>query len=640
MTRPVRSGRGAVAGALLVGASALTAAAASDGTAAEWIGCVVGWTGLWAVWAWQRPARRLVWIVALAARAVWLPVPVVLSDDAYRYVWDGMAVLDGVNPYATRPENRPLEEDDSWLRGRLNSPAYHSVYPPVSQAAFVPMAMAYRSAGGGEAGWQRASLALKGIFGAAELLALWLLSRRAGRRAFAAYALLPLVVIDGFAQPHTDTLLVLALVAAACGSPGAGRLALVGMAGWTKLWPWALAAARGVVRSRGLAPAATGVLLGMIGLPLMQPGAWRGLTGSLDLYVRWFEFYAGPYYALKSLGVALTGADPSKALGPALRNVFACVAAILLVASHGRRWPFQTTALALSAALLLTATTVHPWYLLAPIALLAMHDASRGPAWVRPAWAAAAVLALGASMTYAFYRGAPMGTLSLVGWGGALVCAGAVWALPGGLDALMRHRARGKLRCLSPEVPEVLDGLQVLDLGAGEGHVGAELARRGARVTLADVVDARRVPLPFVHLAEDAALPFGDDAFDLVILVYVLHHAAHPERLLNEALRVGRRVVVLESVYETPLERRVLTWLDRYANGLRGDWMHGQPLQFRRAIDWNDVYRSTPNIQTTMRERGHPPHRQAVLQYWKSTVIANPEPAFESRSSGDGRTAT
>jgi ubiquinone/menaquinone biosynthesis C-methylase UbiE len=63
-------------------------------------------------------------------------------------------------------------------------------------------------------------------------------------------------------------------------------------------------------------------------------------------------------------------------------------------------------------------------------------------------------------------------------------------------------------------------GRAALDVGCGEGRVGAELVRRGYRVTGVDS-SARMVELAREQheavVADAAALPFADSSFDLVL---------------------------------------------------------------------------------------------------------------------------
>lgn len=84
---------------------------------------------------------------------------------------------------------------------------------------------------------------------------------------------------------------------------------------------------------------------------------------------------------------------------------------------------------------------------------------------------------------------------------------------------------------------------RVLDLGAGDGRLSAELD--APELTLADVSEvalaraAARLPrAATVALAPDAPLPLEDSAFDLVLCAETLEHVRDVQLLLSEARRV------------------------------------------------------------------------------------------------------
>ena len=84
-------------------------------------------------------------------------------------------------------------------------------------------------------------------------------------------------------------------------------------------------------------------------------------------------------------------------------------------------------------------------------------------------------------------------------------------------------------------------GRRTLDLGCGEGRVGAELARRGHRVTGIDS-SAAMVELARerheAQVGDAAALPFEDGAFDLVVAYMSVMNFDNPEGAIAEVARV------------------------------------------------------------------------------------------------------
>jgi ubiquinone/menaquinone biosynthesis C-methylase UbiE len=86
---------------------------------------------------------------------------------------------------------------------------------------------------------------------------------------------------------------------------------------------------------------------------------------------------------------------------------------------------------------------------------------------------------------------------------------------------------------------------RALDLGCGDGRLSAELD--AAELTAADVsataLERARRRLPdarIVELEPDAALPFGDGEFDLVLCAETLEHVRDVQLLLSEVRRVLR----------------------------------------------------------------------------------------------------
>jgi ubiquinone/menaquinone biosynthesis C-methylase UbiE len=75
---------------------------------------------------------------------------------------------------------------------------------------------------------------------------------------------------------------------------------------------------------------------------------------------------------------------------------------------------------------------------------------------------------------------------------------------------------------------------------------------------LVDVVDYNRTALP-LHTYDGQNLPFADRAFDVSLLVFVLHHTPEPLVVLREALRVARSGVVIVENHVAGRWRRPLT---------------------------------------------------------------------------------
>jgi hypothetical protein len=355
---------------------------------------------LWAV-AWavavvcaRRLPRRVavpaVFAVAVVLRLGALAGQPVLSDDLYRYAWDGRVQVSGTDPYSYTPSSAHLAAlREGWLwpdaegcarlqrpEGctRINREFVHTIYPPVAEAWFTAV---YRVAGIGahHKAWQVAGLlgdvALVGVLPAV------LRAYRRDERWAALYALSPVPVVEVVNNGHIDglaaLLIVLALLAAARRRP-AWAGALLGAATMVKLYPAVLGLAFvAVLGLRRRAPVArfVGAAAAVVALGYLPHVAAVGLrvVGYLPGYLREEKYGEGGRYLLAGL------------LGlPA--GLTAALAAAAVVAVGGwvlRRGPeVPRGCAALFGGLLLAVTPVQPWY---AVTLLAVATVAAAPAW-------------------------------------------------------------------------------------------------------------------------------------------------------------------------------------------------------------------------------------------------------------------
>ena len=85
-----------------------------------------------------RPAFALILATAILLRIGALTAPVYLSDDVYRYLWDGRVQAAGINPYRYIPTDTHLAPlRDEAIFPNINRSNYApTIYPPVAQMVF------------------------------------------------------------------------------------------------------------------------------------------------------------------------------------------------------------------------------------------------------------------------------------------------------------------------------------------------------------------------------------------------------------------------------------------------------------------------------------------------------------------------
>lgn len=270
---------------------------------------------------------RAVVALALLAGLPLVLAPPTLSDDVFRYLWDGHVTLSGIDPYLYAPDDAALAALRNAAWSQVNHRQIPTIYPPLAQLIFViGAAFAHGKA-------VVSLLALLAHAGVALLVPQ--LAPGHARRAVALYALNPLVLTESALAGHVDVFVGLCLAASvlalARGHALRGGL-FAGLASGVKLAGFALLPLFRPRQWRGLGLA---LLLGAVALvPLLGAGSGSGVTGGLGQYARRWEGNAGPY-ALAEAGltrvVSAAGREQRAPEGhvhlPGLRS--------LLVAVHG-----------------------------------------------------------------------------------------------------------------------------------------------------------------------------------------------------------------------------------------------------------------------------------------------------------------
>lgn len=77
-----------------------------------------------------------IWVVAILARLIVLGTSPSLSNDVYRYLWDGHLLHQGVSPYAEPVDSPGLDAYSTPLRQKVNNAEMASPYLPAAQAYF------------------------------------------------------------------------------------------------------------------------------------------------------------------------------------------------------------------------------------------------------------------------------------------------------------------------------------------------------------------------------------------------------------------------------------------------------------------------------------------------------------------------
>ncbi len=324
---------------------------------------------------------RWLWIVPVAFRALLLFTSPTLSDDVYRYLWDGHLLTEGVNPYSATVNDPALDEFETEVRALVNNPTYATPYLPATQLVF----------GGAAALFPSEPIVMQLLMVGFDLVAALLIVRLLAlaalpRNRVLLYLWNPLVIVEIAHGAHLDGLMialtltaVLATLQRAPGAPWPAAPVALGLATLTRLvpalalpvlwwrWTWRQRAAYGAAIMALLVPFAVGAGWGLTGDPDRT-----GVFGSIRVFVDEVTFNGGVSHWLESWLDGRGTADPAAAAR--FWTVALLVAVLAAVAYRARSARDDRSLLRLLAvpfmASVVLASILHPWYVLIVLAVL------------------------------------------------------------------------------------------------------------------------------------------------------------------------------------------------------------------------------------------------------------------------------
>ena len=316
-----------------------------------------------------RPTMGLLVAVAVLGRAVLVDTTPRLSDDVYRYVWDGRVQAAGLSPYAyppAAPQLAALHPPGDPIWSRINRKPVITIYPPGTELFF---AAVYRLA-------PDSVPAMKAVLVTLDLLSCLVLLRLLAvcglpPARVLVYAWAPLPIVEFGSSGHIEALeVLLTLLALLAGmhawgragrpQPGAALAAGAALAGaaLVKLIPLLLL----VAWHRRPGPKLIAWSLGLfVAASLAYVVAYGGtLPVFLVTYLR-DEYVNAPVYAILAATLVPLGV-PDTAIRGAL--FLALVGAAFAIARLPERGPdaFLGKSFLLVVAYLALATSAHPWY--------------------------------------------------------------------------------------------------------------------------------------------------------------------------------------------------------------------------------------------------------------------------------------
>lgn len=347
--------------------------------------------------------------IAILFRLIFLFAIPNLSQDFYRFIWDGRMILEGLNPYISLPqtfiEQRifPVEQAPDLYNGMgaMNG-SHYTNYPPVNQLCFVIAAIFAKSSILGSAIVMRILIILADIgiiyFGKKILERLNLPIHN-----IFLYALNPFIIIELTGNLHFESVMLFFLIWSLyllLQRKWIWAAIILGLSVSVKLIPllflplffqWftqrpldpALSADRsdrgdtdlsGRAQTRPFSLLGFGklILFGVIViatnivlfLPFLSSDLISSYTDSVGLWFRNFEFNASIYYVAREIGYLFRGWNEIAIIGKILPAIAVAFLAIITFFRNNKSPQQLITALLIGLSFYyFTTTTMHPWYL-------------------------------------------------------------------------------------------------------------------------------------------------------------------------------------------------------------------------------------------------------------------------------------
>jgi hypothetical protein len=333
----------------------------------------------------HKASFRYLLLLAIGLRGLLLFTTPNLSDDYFRFVWDGNGIVNGINPFESKPSEFVFEdnEHDDFLEtevlegtseifpGGMNSKDYYSVYPPFNQLVFATSSFLAGDNLQLNVFCLRFFIFLFEIGTLLLLVALLKLFDLSKKKVFI-YAFNPLVIVELIQNLHFEGM-TLFFVFAAVYLLIKNKVVFSGLvyalAITTKLVPLLfLPLFLFKVPFKKLI-----VFYGVIGVstllfftPFMGVNLVETFGSSIRLYFKTFEFNASIYYLLREIGYWNVGYNTIHVIGK-YTSMVVLGSVLLLIAFNYKKKEFKQVFKLMVWALLIyysLASIVHPWYVI------------------------------------------------------------------------------------------------------------------------------------------------------------------------------------------------------------------------------------------------------------------------------------
>ena len=333
--------------------------------------------------------RHLIWL-AIILRLIPIASTPALSDDFYRFIWDGLVWSNGINPFYLTPkallETDLINANDYLLSiyELLNSQETYTVYPAIPQYINIIAVKLFPGNLIGTITIMRFFILLMeigSIYFLIQLLGLY----KQDLKLVIIYALNPLVIIELSGNLHHEGLMIMFFLGffyylkKQRTSLSAGFMAFSVASKLLPLMflPFILFRTKNPIRFSLILL----ICLALLFFPLLDQSFLFGMKSSLELYYQKFEFNAGLYYLAREIGYWYYGYNAIGLIGKAFFILASIGIALITLGGILRKINEPNVLTFLYLLFLLFSLIIHPWYILMLMALAPLSKLRFSLSW-------------------------------------------------------------------------------------------------------------------------------------------------------------------------------------------------------------------------------------------------------------------
>ena len=106
----------------------------------------------------------------------------------------------------------------------------------------------------------------------------------------------------------------------------------------------------------------------------------------------------------------------------------------------------------------------------------------------------------------------------------------------------------------------------ILELGSGLGTIAHYFQLQGFKIVPLDIQNCSLLSEVNPIIYEGNKIPFDNQTFSRVLLLTVLHHTIDVGSILCEAKRVGKKIIIIEDIYDNKLQQYLTYAVDSLVN--------------------------------------------------------------------------